>query len=751
MSRPRNPPMAVTFPFVIRCMTVALAIFGVCPRALAGNGNAMPSFVLGNPTSLSAIRVSVDMRWVDGPGYRPIRVTAETANKNPMPSDRQITIELKGRPSYNRARVSFQSTITFPEGATRISEILYVPSNADRESQRYADFRLNVRVGRGGAGNAREMTIGFNSHDHGDNTPRYLFVDSDVPRIYDTRTQTNGIAIQAQDPDVLDVSGVIRGIPGQTSQDEAIMRRWPANRRWQAINSDIPNCQMLSLEDLPPSYLGLTSVDFICLALDDLLRLHKEHPAQWTALSNWTRNGGNLWICGGGEKFERLDEVANLFQLPHKETRGTGQWQTAQPTALNNDIDAFDSESSAYSYNAFALSEPDDSDNPTATELVKPVRMDPVRIHNLQLGSVCVFALEDAFEEDNPSYWSWIYHTLKTNRCLWTERNGLSKTYANRSFWRFLIPGVGLAPVKSYAVLLTLFVIGIGPVSFVVLRRWKRLNWLMFSVPLGALLVTSALACYAMLTDGISMRGRSRTITHIDQRSNHEVTWSRQAYYAALPPGDGLNFGTRTIVYPIDFAPDSGHVPPRQIYWGDTQNLRRGYLGSRSTSQFLVQRSRPTKAGITIPSIDPEAPETETLSVTNHLGEEIAELYVQTDSGTVFHGTRIPSEGEATLQKFSSAQFRARMLELNAFHMMQPPEGVDPDDIQISGRSGYYYSYRRGSRRRFDATESAAENSLNDLNATQRYVAVMKQPVNIPTGKENVRWKKTIHIILGEW
>ena len=55
-------------------------------------------------------------------------------------------------------------------------------------------------------------------------------------------------------------------------------------------------------------------------------------------------------------------------------------------------------------------------------------------------------------------------------------------------FANLLVPGVGLAPVTEFHVLITLFVLVIGPVNYWLLKRWRRLHLMVLTVPLAAAL-----------------------------------------------------------------------------------------------------------------------------------------------------------------------------------------------------------------------------------------------------------------------
>ena len=68
----------------------------------------------------------------------------------------------------------------------------------------------------------------------------------------------------------------------------------------------------------------------------------------------------------------------------------------------------------------------------------------------------------------------------------WDSRHGMTPDSANAEFAKLLVPGVGLAPVTEFRVLITLFVLLIGPLNYWLLKRAKRLHLMVLTVPLAA-------------------------------------------------------------------------------------------------------------------------------------------------------------------------------------------------------------------------------------------------------------------------
>ena len=103
-------------------------------------------------------------------------------------------------------------------------------------------------------------------------------------------------------------------------------------------------------------------------------------------------------------------------------------------------------------------------------------------------------------------------NSVPADHWMWYKRHGMSLHRTNDDFWNCLVPGVGMAPVVSFVLLISLFAIFIGPVNYWVLSRARRLYLLLLTVPLGAAVVTIALFAYALLTDGLALAPASAAL-----------------------------------------------------------------------------------------------------------------------------------------------------------------------------------------------------------------------------------------------
>ena len=336
----------------------------------------------------------------------------------------------------------------------------------------------------------------------------------------------------------------------------------------------------------------------------------------------------------------------------------------------------------------------------------------------------------------------------------------------NMGFWNFLISGVGLPPVGTFRVLITLFVVAIGPVNYFLLRRWKRLHLLVITVPASAAVVTVVLVGYALVGDGLATRVRVRSFTQIDQRLGQAVCWARLSYYAGIAPAEGLRFSGDTAVLPLM----AGHVGAREtsvreLTWDDDQRLQRGWLRSRMPTQFVTVRCRPSqhKLQITSPKDD-----TGPMSVRNHLGTTIEHLVVQDKDGKHYAAkTAIDAGATAQLQQIDSAGAMQPLRQIELDRRPQIPPSMDrwaggPRRRRAFGRRGAY---------RFSGDEmmsiqgaSILERELKKLAAAAdpsdphspllvpgSYVAVVRSSPEVSLGVDSAREEDSFHVIRGKW
>jgi hypothetical protein len=531
---------------------------------------------------------------------------------------------------------------------------------------------------------------------------------------------------------------------------------------------------VLSPTRLPEQWIELSGVDTVWISLEDLRQLAQSDEPRFRALRAWTAAGGVLLVhglrhspaAGSQPAVPDPDDLRELEQLlemaePGQTTGGSqGAWQTlsldARPYGVPDDYyDAereYDLESGPV---PMPVSPPVE---PRAGNAVSPPRS--LHAHRLELGTVVAVV--------GPP-WK-MYQDLMQQRYLSGVSGDVAQRYGGRPPWiadfeEFLVPGVGRPPVAMFQVLITLFVIGIGPVNYLLLRRKKKLYLMLVTVPAIALAVTVGLLGYAALSDGFAVRVRARTFTSIDQTpaTPRAVSFARLSYYAGLAPGDGLRFPTDTVVLSFDSADNvyRDRLPgERRIAWGRDQHLASGWLDSRSPMQLVTARSRQTPARL---RIQPAAEDGTPPAVTNELGAHLHYLLVCDAQGKLLAAEQL-SPGQSTALRADNVQaVCAAMLQRTSEASSGLSGAASPTAVPYPfGRDGLAYpEYAYAKPLMGDgALEPCLQRALRAARqqmaqptrmAPRTYIAIVDKSPEVEFGVREVRQVSSLHVIVGRW
>ena len=728
-------------------------------RACAESGSA-------HPWNRAGLRVLVDTRWLDGGGYRPVEITV--APIAPTTADRTLTVEfLVSRwDNYYRPDLRVVQDVEIPAGSGPVRATLSVPCgsawntytiNLLEDGKLHTTFQWS---GGGGYywGGRREEGL-----------PKLLIVADALP---DTTAAAR----------LFDLTDYNTFAPGAGTTGPG---------------GPLPTAMARPAARLPRRWIDYTNLDLVCISIDELQALSAKEPERSRALVEWTAAGGNLCVYGLGEQWERLGELESLAGLPpgsdtrpsdpvrrgwtkpdrklfKEPIRGIGS--SADPLATAGievyaELEGFAEEESEIDLEALpveAWSGMEGEDPKKIAEWYAEVKKTEADdsfsfvLRPLGLGLVVAVADEDLFTGNDPREvlgWSWMLNSIGARRLFWYQRHGLSTFRENRHFWGFLIPGVGLPPITAFRVLITLFVLAIGPVNYALLRRWKRLHLLVVTVPLSAAVVTVALFAYAVLADGLGTRVRVRSVTRIDQRRGHAACWVRMSYYAGLAPRGGLRFPDDVAVIPLEFLPSKGRSRLQELFWEGNQRLTRGWLPARTLTQFVTVRSRPTtlKLVVSQPQDRPGK-----LEVENHLGTRIEELLVRAEDGQYFWASDVEpgATAEAEPIKADKTAGEARTRMGRALERRQP---MDTTVVGQRVRDGFgYRSYPRYGGW-YDDEDSPApspwtgrlEAALHDARSARLepggYAAVVERSPEVVLGTDSAREEGSLHVILGNF
>jgi hypothetical protein len=703
---------------IVLLIVAAAPIVLSSTEALAGTGMPIKS---PNPAipAVAGIQLTVDPYWVEGRGYRPVRVEAFASTV--VDYDRRISISFSADSAYSHRQKGGGMTVTqefvLPENAQSASTTIAVPQ--------FVPWRR----------------MGWTVHVDGDYEEDLSVENIEGP------SQTGNWDQAA--PRVLYVIAVPHlRLPVDAPIPNPARRTWSSRASGLRVNEPYSaHAAGMGIHDLPTRWIDYSCLDIVQISYKELQLLIKQNPKAWQAIRQWVATGGNL-IVGqfpfgrNGQDEAKLSVVDRALRDGQSGTDDS-QWQSELEPAPNRRA-YFDGE--PQNIRGFR----GDTRKPQASGGQQQSRLPTTfRWRRHQLGTVTAVASQNVRYEVNSSV-----GPPAVDRQYWTIRHGVEPQWGTEDFWNFLIPGVGLAPVGAFRILITLFVIAIGPVNYYLLRRWRRIHLLVFTIPICAGAITFALFGYALISDGLGTRVRVRSFTEIDQRSGEAACISRQSYYSGLAPGNGLSFSDNTMVVPI-LAPTYdrwrryGQLnDARSIRWDERQNLTEGWLASRTPTQYLIVRSRATEHRLDIKS------RSGSTSVKNKLGTRVLALMVCDSTGATHWGEGIDADSETGLSAIKKSE---ASLKLNSLFAASRPEF--PRDMNLG------YGYRLGFNRDYDEefhdpemVRSRLEQSLKTFGPAyaykpqpRTYLAIVESSPEVELGVDGAAEEGSFHVVFGRY
>lgn len=531
-------------------------------------------------------------------------------------------------------------------------------------------------------------------------------------------------------------------------------------------------------EHLPTHWIDYTQLDLITLNIADVVLLVENYPQQWNALRQWVGTGGNLWITGVDASWRQFPALESALHVAfdHGELPEDRGWQVPvgmlnqevqqimnRQRPVDNQVQSEISgtldqvrimleQGKSHAEVFETLSLPKETylrycrmlhRDPQTAGLLAPFYWRP-----LGFGHVVAISDPATLRSDT----DWIEHqlllsTVDVDRLLWAQRHGMQSDGRAPDFFSFLIPGVGLPPVGAFQILISLFVLVIGPLNYWLLYRSGRLQLLLITVPLCAFGVIAALGLYALWADGLGVRVRARSCTLLDQRQGEAVTWARLSMYAGMAPRNGLKMPADLVIYPLRrMTPDQ---PERRVmHWEDGQLLADGWLASRTPTQFLTIRNRPSDRGLDLLP----APGGGNPAIKNRLDARVVQLIVRDHDGKYYESANLSPGGQRALITLTEAEALAAYREL--YHGNVPEEPVEMQTAR-----GYQTFITRGSPIGEESVQSGGllEYELRYPAAPESpppepgtYLAIVEQNPEVVHGVEATE-EASFHVILGRW
>jgi hypothetical protein len=124
------------------------------------------------------------------------------------------------------------------------------------------------------------------------------------------------------------------------------------------------------------------------------------------------------------------------------------------------------------------------------------------------------------------------------------------------AFTLLAIPGLGQVPVRTFFFLILVFVVLVGPINFLVLKRRRRPMALLVTVPAIGFGFTAVILLYGVFSEGLGVQGVRRAFTLLDQRSHRSASCAQQTLYAGLGPGR------------LELIPEAGLFSSDHVFYG---------------------------------------------------------------------------------------------------------------------------------------------------------------------------------------
>lgn len=233
-----------------------------------------------------------------------------------------------------------------------------------------------------------------------------------------------------------------------------------------------------------------------------------------------------------------------------------------------------------------------------------------------------------------------------------------------------IIPGLDLLPYRTFALLLLVFALVIGPVNLVFIAKKKKAVLLLVTIPAIAAVATLLLLGYGIFFQGLDVKTSSISLTLLDERAHRSSALDYRRLFAGLAPAEGLEPGPGTIV----FAAADGTFQRQsfEVEYGSGTLLKGDYLPTRVPVKQVLATERAERARLVV-KLDGER-----LRVDNNLGARIERLVLRDPDGRLFTlGAALAAGDSAALERDAFGE-DARGLAKELHELTLPITSAEP-------------------------------------------------------------------------
>ena len=348
----------------------------------------------------------------------------------------------------------------------------------------------------------------------------------------------------------------------------------------------IPRLHGLPLSQLPRNWLGLANTKMLLISLTDL-EIACESEDTCTALRDWVTVGGKLVVhsCSRSELRNSPERIRRLLIAEtSRDSYSPASPDWLLPTQKILDFELYITRRQRY-YGVTPSDAISIGEERTGFSIQRQIKAvdefgdgDEFVIQPFNRGhTIAVF---DDMTQWKNSQWRGLFNSVAAlpNHLL---REIGADNREQTEVPGFRIPNVGDPPVRAFQVLVSIFVVLVGPVFYYVLSKSGKMHLLYFLAPFLSLLACVGIVTFALATEGLTTVGRVHTVTYLDHRLNSAVQHSRYVFYSPSVPA-ALEFNDQTL------ALDSRRSSPISYYHFRDDSIYMSGGGMMARTPFQV-------------------------------------------------------------------------------------------------------------------------------------------------------------------
>lgn len=330
----------------------------------------------------------------------------------------------------------------------------------------------------------------------------------------------------------------------------------------------------LELADLPPSEQGWQALDALVISDIDTGTLT---PEQRTALTAWVSNGGRLIVAGGPGWQKTSAGLSDLLPLQPSGTQTIVNFSSlatfaGEPPLEGNGVAAIGSLTN------------------DAVVWVTADGLPLITSRRAGFGQITFLAADPAFEPLKG--WDGLEPTFRNIMSVSAERpswsGGMRNWYGARDAVNAL-PGINLPSIWQICGFLALYILVIGPLNYLVLRRLKRRELAWLTIP--AIVVVFSAGTYVT---GYQLRGTESTLHRLAIiQVWPDSEWARvDAVIGLFSPrrtGYNLEFAEGFLVRPLPSDGSFGAPAAADVLQGDVTRIDDVRVDVGAVQAFVAQ------------------------------------------------------------------------------------------------------------------------------------------------------------------